>query len=411
MIHNIFIPKLSMTMAEAKLLEWKFKNGDWVEKAQPVLLIESDKVNLELESPASGFLFILAAIGSVVAVGEIAGMLTETKEEFKKLREERRPQIEAAEEEVTFAISAEVQAVPEKREKLKISPVAKAMAQEQGIDTKKIIGSGPGGRIVAADIEAVLKATKMEVAPSQEVYDGKKVKTTIPLTGMRKGIAEHMHRSLSVSAQVSSSATIDMTNMIELRGRLLAREKALGIRVTYTDLFVFVLARALKDNPIINSSLIANEIKIWQDINIGVAVSLEVGEYESGLIVPVVKNADKKSLIEISKTIRELVQKARTGKLFPDDVSGGTFTLSNLAGWVFDLGWCFANPIINQPQSAILGTSGIIETPVVRKGQIVIRPVMPFTLTIDHRVIDGAPAAKFMVKVKDLMENPDLLLI
>jgi len=281
------------------------------------------------------------------------------------------------------------------------------MAEEHMIDLTKVTGTGPGGRIVREDIEKAIEAKKKEVPPV-EVYEGKRVEATIPLKGMRSAIAEHMHRSLSVAAQLTSMGEIDMTEMIKLRNALLEQEEVIGARITYTDIFVFAIAKALRDNPIINSSLIGNEIKIWKDINIGVAVALEEG-VEGGLIVPVVRNADQKSLTEINQEIRSLVEKARAGKLMPDDVSGGTFTLTNLGA--FGGGWGLGTPIINQPQSAILGTGAITDRPVVRDGQIVIRPIMTYSFTFDHRVIDGAPAGKFMARVTQLLENSNLLLL
>jgi len=201
---------------------------------------------------------------------------------------------------------------------------------------------------------------------------------------------------------------IDMTELVKFRSALLEQEEALGTRISYTDILVFIIARALKDNPIVNASLMENEIKIWEDINIGVAVALEE-EGEWGLIVPVVRNANQKSLVEISREVKSITQKARTGKLMPDDVTGGTFTLTNLGA--FGGGWGFGTPIINQPESAILGTGAITDRPVVRQGQIVIRPIMTCSFTFDHRVIDGAPAAKFMVSLTKLLESPALLLL
>jgi len=225
------------------------------------------------------------------------------------------------------------------------------------------------------------------------------VKSVIPLKGMRKVIAEHMHRSLSISAQLTLMGEIDMTEMVKLRQSLVAKEKALGTRITYTDLFVFVAARLLKELPIVNASLIDNEIKIWENINIGVATALE-----EGLIVPVVKDADKKSLVEISKTVRSLVQKAREGKVMPDEVTGGTFTISNLGA--LGGGYRFETVIINQPEAAILGTGGITDRAVVRDGKIVIRPIMTYYFTYDHRVFTGAVAAQFMASAAQLMETP-----
>jgi len=396
-------------MAEGQLVEWKVKEGEWVEEKQVLVVIETDKVTFELESPASGFLHILAEAGIALPVGDVAGLLAETEEELEKLRVERPTRGKKAEPEAEVVGATEARAMPKRRERAKISPVARKMAEEHKIDITQISGSGPGGRIVRADIERAIAEKETAVAPSPGIYEGKRVKHTIPLTGMRQAIAEHMHRSLSVSAQLTRMGEIDMTQMIRLRNTFIEREKAIGVRVSYTDLFVLVLAKALRDHPIINSSLIDTEIKIWEDINIGVAVALEVGEYESGLIVPVVKNADKKSLLEVCTAVRELTEKARSRTLMPDDVSGGTFTLTNVG--VFGPGWSLGTPIINQPQSAILQTGAISERPVAIKGQVVVRPIMTYSLTFDHRVLDGAPAARFMEGVRELMENPDLLLL
>ena len=236
------------------------------------------------------------------------------------------------------------------------------------------------------------------------IYQGKRVKSTISLKGMRKAIAEHMHRSLSISAQLTAMGEIDMTEMVKLRETLVSQAEVIGARITYTDIFVFTVARLLKEHPIINSSLIDNEIKLWESINVGVAVALE-----EGLIVPVVKDADKKSLVEISQTVRALAEKTREGKLVPDDISGGTFTITNLGA--LGGGYRFETAIINQPESAILGVGGISDRAVVRDGQIVIRPIMTYYFTYDHRVVNGADAARFMTSVIQRLENPGSLLV
>jgi len=200
-----------------------------------------------------------------------------------------------------------------------------------------------------------------------------------------------------------------MSEVKKLRVELLAQEDTLQTRVTFTDVFVVAVTRALKDHPIINSSLIDNEIKIWEDINIGVAVAIETDDLlGGGLIVPVIKHADRKSLTDISKELKVLVEKAREGKILPDDVTGSTFTITNLGG--AGGGYGFGTPIINQPESAILGTGAIADRPVVKGGEIVIRPIMTFSFTFDHRVIDGAPAAAFMARLTALLENPLLML-
>lgn len=225
---------------------------------------------------------------------------------------------------------------------------------------------------------------------------------------MRKAISDHMHQSLAVSAQLSSSGELEMTEMVKFRTELAGQEEELGTRITYTDIYVFAAAKALKAVPMVNASLIDGEIILWEDINIGVAVALTGQDaLGGGLIVPVVRNADQKSLTEISKELKATVAKAREGNLMPDDVSGGTFTITNMGA--FGGGWGHGTPIINQPQSAILGTGGITDRAVVRDGQIVIRPMMPISFTFDHRVLDGAPAGMFTGRFGRLIRNPYLL--
>jgi pyruvate/2-oxoglutarate dehydrogenase complex dihydrolipoamide acyltransferase (E2) component len=276
------------------------------------------------------------------------------------------------------------------------------------IDITRIKGSGPDGRIVKEDIEKALETQRKGAVPPEEVtralYQGRKVKQTIPIKGMRRVIAERMVSSLSNSAQLSFLGKFDATELIQFRKALLNREKAIGVSVTYTEILVYVIARALKDHPDINVSLIENEIKAWEDINIGIAVAIG----KEGLLVPVIKQADKKSLIEISQEVKSLVEKARGGKILPDEVTGGTFTLTSIgAVGVSD----YQTPVINQPESAILGTGPIRDEPVVKNGQIVIASMMPYSLTIDHRVINGFGAEQFLAGLKELVETPGLLLL
>jgi len=408
MATNIIIPRVGMAEADATIIEWKVKEGDWVEKQQLVVVLETEKVRTEAEATASGFVHILLEEGATASVGKVIGLLAETKEELASLQKEAPEAKPAAVAEETKVVGPpEGVTAAEEKARVKISPVARKIAEEHAVDITRIIGTGPGGRIVREDIEkdiAAREAAPAEVAAPAEAPAGKKVKTTIPLAGMRKTIAERMHQSLSVAAQLTAMGEIDMSQMIKLRQDLVARENVIGTRITYTDIFVFAVARALKDHPLINSSLAGNEIKVWEDINIGVAVALD-----EGLIVPVVKGADKKSLAGISKTVRTLAEKAREGKLTPGEVTGGTFTISNLGA--MGSGYRFETVIINQPESAILGTGAITERAVVRDGQIVIRPIMTYYFTYDHRVIDGAIAAKFMASVIELLENPRLLMV
>jgi pyruvate dehydrogenase E2 component (dihydrolipoamide acetyltransferase)/2-oxoglutarate dehydrogenase E2 component (dihydrolipoamide succinyltransferase) len=417
MAEYIRIPKLGMAAERAILIEWKAKEGEWVEKESVLLAIEEEKTGWEITAEVPGFLHILVQEGDEVPVNSVVGMIAETKEEFASLQKEPPKELfttipEVKEppkaEEKKDIIGAIAGASTAEGDRIHISPLARKMAQEHMLDITKIVGTGPEGRITKDDIEREIEAKKMEVPKvPTEVQLGKKVKTTIPLKGMRKTIAEHMHRSLSVSAQVTTIAEFEVTDLVKLRENLLKQEKTIGTRITYTEILVFIISKALKDHPLINSSLIDNEIKIWEDINIGVAVGLgEKGD--KGLIVPVIKNADQKSLVELSKMIKSLAEKAQTGKLMPDDVTGGTFTLTSLGGRGVGL---YQTPIINQPEAAILGVGRIRDRAVVKDGQIVIAPMMPCSITVDHRIIDGVIVENFLGRLQELIENTDLLLL
>jgi len=403
------VPKLGMGTEPLTIVEWKVKEGDRVERGSVVLVVETEKIRHDVEAEASGFLHILVEEGNEAEIGSAAGLIAETEEELAALQKEAPGKLTAVAAEAKEAPQVEAEAPAAAKaegERIRISPLARKMAEEHMIDISKVAGSGPGGRIVKEDIEKEIEATKkVAAAPAEaafEVYQGRKVKSTIPLTGMKKSIAEHMHRSLAVSAQLTLMGEIDMTEVVKLRKSLLEQEEALGTRITYTDLLVLALAKVLSEYPIVNSSIIDNEIKLWEDINIAVAVAVE-----EGLIVPVVKNADQKSLVEVSQAVKTLAKKARERTLVAEEVQGGTFTLTNLGA--VGGGYRFETVIINQPESAILGTGGITDRAVVRDGQIVIRPIMTYYFTYDHRVINGAVAAQFMASVIRLLENPALL--
>jgi len=376
-----------------------------------------------VEALDSGFLhiLILAEPDAKEPVGQVVGMLAETEEELKKIQDESG--VVAAPAAAKGQKDAPAEAPARKTGKAKggrvrISPVARKMAEEHNLDLDTIDGTGPDGRITKKDVETAVENKKAGVpaepqadaVPPQQEYEGNKVKATISLkSGMRKAIASHMKQSLDISAQLTTMGEIDMTEVIKLRAELLKDEEILGTRITYTDIFVKAVTAALKYHPIINSSLIDNEILLWEDAHIGVAVALESKDgLGGGLIVPVIKHTARKFLVEISKELKDLIKNAREGKLLPDDLTGGTFTITNLGGAGGAYG--YGTPIINQPESAILGTGPITERAVVKDGEIVIRPILTYSFTFDHRVIDGAPAAAFMAHLTRLLENPVLMI-
>jgi pyruvate dehydrogenase E2 component (dihydrolipoamide acetyltransferase) len=409
-MRKITVPKRGMGTAPFTIVEWKAKEGEKIEKGAIVVVLESEKITHEVETEISGYVHVLYNEDSEVPIGTVIAMIAETKEELEALQKEGAKQVKsnhAFENQGTHEIKKTREMRPQgsgpsKGRRNRISPLARRLAKEHDIDIAIIKGTGPGGSIVRNDIELAIRE-KESADTHTNVYQGKRIKEKIPLKGMRKNIAEHLKKSLSVSAQVTAMGEVDMTELIKVRESFLENEESIGTRITYTDLFVFLAARALKAHQIINSSIIEEEIIIWDNINIGVATALD-----EGLIVPVVKDADKKTLPEISQSIKALTHRAREGRLSFDDVAGGTFTITNLGA--LTTGYRFETVIINQPESAILGTGGITERAVVKDNKVLIRPIMTYYFTYDHRAINGADAAKFITDLIGAFENPDPLL-
>jgi pyruvate dehydrogenase E2 component (dihydrolipoamide acetyltransferase)/2-oxoglutarate dehydrogenase E2 component (dihydrolipoamide succinyltransferase) len=235
------------------------------------------------------------------------------------------------------------------------------------------------------------------------------VKAALPLTGVRGFIAEHMHRSLGASAQLTAMGEMDVTDLVRMRQADVNFRSQIGTRIPYTALMVFLVARTLREVPIMNASVVGKEVVLWEDIHIGVAVPLPEGEYDAGLLVPVIRHADRLSIVETSRAVKDLSARAVTGRLNLDEMTGGTFTISHVGG--FGKAYFFLTPIINQPQCAILGVGPILERPVVRDGQIVPRSIMNWSLTFDHRMVNGSPVGKFMRRLERLVRNPQRTLV
>lgn len=439
MAKNVGIPKLGLTMVDATIVEWKVQEGTKVEKDEPILVIETEKTTYDVGAITSGILHIITPEGETVPVGHVVGLLAGSSEEYEKISKEEAPVPQAAPQaEAAVAGPVAVSTAPgaveaeprasspaQAGERVKISPVARKLAEESGVDISLVSGTGPGGRITKEDVQKFIEegprvavpAAAAAIAPSSDPAEQagiKRVKEVIPLRGTRRTIANNLWRSLQTTAQMSSGHDIDATELIKLRESLKAREEQIGVRITYADIFVMVVARALKMHPIVNASVIGDEIRVWDTINIGVAVDIEL-EQMPGLIVPVVREADKKSLVEIHNTIAEVAQKARERKLMPDDVAGGTFTISSTGGAggggiAEGGGGGFGTPILTLGQVGLLGIGGIVKKPVVLNDEVVIRPMLGITFTTDHRVIDGVPAGRFMGTVAQFLINPYLLL-
>jgi pyruvate/2-oxoglutarate dehydrogenase complex dihydrolipoamide acyltransferase (E2) component len=471
MISKLFIPKLGMTMEKATVAEWRYRHGDRVEKDAAVLVIDTEKVANELEAPAAGRLVIAAKPGQELPCGAVVGFIAETEEEFAEA--ERQAEVEGPAGGAALAASSSVgepaaqtaeAAGGATSERVKISPLARKLAAEKGIDVRSVKGSGPGGRVLREDIEAAAKAgaTRRErveagaaaaavavhgskaitvtgsgapiarsdadtprsyavlaqpegghgaapaIRPAGARPGGKQVREAIPLKGIRKVISEHMQLSHSVSAPVSVISEVDMTEAIRFRDRLNARGASSGASITFTDIFIMVTAKALRRVPIMNSSLVGNEIVVWDVVNVGCAVSIQVDEGRNALVVPVIHDADRLPLREIAARRKDVTDRARAGRLTVDDTAGGTFTITN-TGTLGPM-WHFQTPIINQPEAAILGTASIVDRAVVVDGSIVARPIMPVAVTFDHRIMDGAPPAQFLGHVHEMLVDPQMML-
>jgi pyruvate dehydrogenase E2 component (dihydrolipoamide acetyltransferase) len=276
----------------------------------------------------------------------------------------------------------------------KITPLAVEMARQAGLDISTVVGTGEGGKITKEDVE---RALEVKVREEEE-----KPIRPIPFTGMRLSVAENMHASLQSTAQLTMFTEVDMTEMVRFLDSVREEHKKdEAVRISYNDIIVLTISRVLKRFPIMNSTLVGDEILLHSAVNMGIAVALP-----DGLIVPVLRDADKKGLLKIAKEVRELAQKARKGDLAVEEVTGGTFTITNLS--MFDVDGF--TPILKPPETGIMGVGRIKEKPAVHDGQIAIRPMMFLSLTLDHRVVDGAPAAEFLQTVARYLQKPTLAL-
>jgi 2-oxoglutarate dehydrogenase E2 component (dihydrolipoamide succinyltransferase) len=428
------MPQLGESVVEGTVLKWLKKEGEEIEEFEPILEINTDKVDTEVPSPASGkVLKIYVDEGQTVRAGSLLAIIGEEGEQIPEDAPGTQPSAKAPTKPKRVE-AAPVQSREEREDGLGfISPVVARIAAEHDLDLRRINGTGRGGRITKKDVLAYVESLKEKperspweepatgelFRPSEEVF-GPKVKaekqdgaepahtpgSTIPIDIVRKTIAEHMVRSKKTSPHVSTVMEVDLSRVVEHRQVNKDRYAQDGVNLTFTTYFVAAAVAALKAWPIVNSTWGDEGIRIHKEINIGIAVSLQ----EKGLIVPVIKGADQQSLLGLSKSIGDLATRARERSLRPEDVQGGTFTITNhgVAGSLF------ATPIIHQPQAAILGVGKIqkrvvvIETGDVGPGgmdAIAIRPMAYLTLSFDHRILDGAIADAFLGEMVSRLEG------
>lgn len=427
MAEKVIMPKQGLQMTEGTIIKWLVQEGGECKQGQPLFEMETDKLTIEIESHVSGKLLkIVRKEGETVPITETIAVIGQDDEDISKLLFDEESEPLVIEETDVEPVAATVSIA--KGDRVFISPRAKELAQKNGIGFAEIAGSGPEGYIIERDIissiETATKATPLAkvVAAQNDVElggvqgtgargkisaedvlarisakEGDRRGTIVPFAGMRKVIANRMLHSQETAAQTSHKISVDMTQTANLRDAF----KAEGVKVSYNDIVSFVVCRALIQYPMMNSELTKDGILQKDYVNLGIAVALD-----DGLIVPVIKNADLVGIEEIAVMTKDLAQKAKSGKLKPSDYKGGSFTISNLGM----LGLDSFVAIINQPESGILAIGAIKKTPVVMDDEIVIRPMMALRLSYDHRIVDGAPAAQFLAKVKTYLEQPYLLL-
>jgi pyruvate dehydrogenase E2 component (dihydrolipoyllysine-residue acetyltransferase) len=444
---EVLVPPLGQTVDTLVLVSWFKQEGEKVTQGEPLFSVETDKATLDVEAPGSGILTsvtahpgdevkVLSAIAVIAAAGEVmarvegkaeagqvpAASATSTSRIFVSPRARRLaeqagvslasvkatgPQGAIIERDVrAFMTEAQARAALTSTagpEPGSISPVARRLADERGIDWRSIRGSGPRGQVTREDVEQaaavgpVPEAVPILAAPAAARTTVPEFGEVIPLAGVRALIAERMVQGHRETAPVTLTAEADATALVQLR-RQLAED---GVEVSYNDLFLYLLAHALREHPRVNASLEVDAIKIWNRIDIGLAV-----DAERGLLVPVMRGVDEKGLAQIAAETKSLTERARAGRCTPEELRGSTFTLTNLGMFGIDA----FTPLINLPECAILGVGRIKEQPAVVNGQVAIRQMVWLSLTFDHRLVDGGPAARFLQRVALLVERPQLLM-
>ena len=445
---EIHVPELGESVADATVGRWLKQEGEAVKSGDPLVELETDKINFEVEAEQDGVLeSISKGEGETVGVGEVIGTLGEgdgaeapqeteetEEEEAEAPAEAEQPEAEQAEAEQAEAEQAEAeQPEPEAEESaeeadghrevedgVRASPSVRKLAQEYEIDLGEVSGSGSGGRVTREDVERLIREQGRGGAPTREAEqpaaeeDGKREAAPVPaaedgreervrLSRRRLTIAQRLVESQQNSAMLTTFNEADMSAVMELRRRRKEEfQERTGARLGFMSFFTKAAVAALKAFPKVNAELQENELVLKHYYDIGVAVSTD-----EGLVVPVLRDADRKNFAEIEQGIADLATKARDGKLTLEDLRGGTFTITN--GGIF--GSLVSTPILTLPQVAILGMHKIQERPVAVDGQVEIRPMMYLALSYDHRVIDGAEAVSFLVRIKEMIEDPESLLL
>ena len=435
MATNVLLPQWGMNMEDGTLTKWLVSEGDEIAEGQPLVEVETAKINSELESPATGVVaHIIASEGSLVKVGEIVAVIGAPGEDpprpepvsSSRTAARRRPRGGPArspagaapqvtpvarrlaqdngislvdvtgtgprgrvtEQDVRDAIEAR------QRSQVQVVPRARMLARQEGIDLADVPGSGPGGRIMVVDVERAIGQRDATAALADAVSE------VVPLRGLRKTIADRMSMSVSTMAQVTLTTEVDVTELLKLRESLVSDWRPHRLRPVDLDIIIAAVAEALKAHPRINAHLVDGDVLLLKDVNIGLAVAVP-----DGLVVPVLRGVDSLDLLGVAQGMRDLADKTRKGGLGVDDVTGAGFTVTSLSSYDIDA----FTPIIDPPQVAILGLGRAREKPVVRQGEIAVRSMMHLSVTFDHRALDGVPVAEFMRTLSARLESPESL--
>jgi len=381
---EVVMPRLDPGMQSGKIVEWLKKEGEQVKKGEPILVVEGEKTTFEIEAPESGLLTrILAKPGDDVQVTQAVAIIGEptTRSESPQQTTQVAPP----------EVAAQTPTTPQPaRQQVIASPAARRLAQEQGVDISQVTGTGPGGRITSEDIMA---ATKKTAAQTTTQPRSPTVLNRSKLEGVRKAVAERLSYSARNTVAVTITMETDATTLVSLKEK--------ESHLAFTALAVKAIAKSLEKHLIVNSSLEGDEIVTYSQINVALAINTD-----QGLVAPVILNTNKKTVREINSEISELAEKAKGNRLTIENLTGGTFTVTNLGAYDVE---SFA-PIINPPQCAILGLGRIAYKPIAVGSQLVAKPTTTLTLVFDHRIIDGIPAARFLQEVKRNLENAEGLL-
>ncbi|MBO8141609.1 MAG: 2-oxo acid dehydrogenase subunit E2 [Firmicutes bacterium] len=449
MATQVTMPKLGMTMEEGTVTKWFKAEGEPVQEGEPLLSVLTDKVDIEVEAPASGVLRkILVGPDTTVPINTPIAIIAAADEDISALLPAAGSPPQGPAESTAAGgkapdgsglaeiLQAEAGAPEERAQtggggRVRATPVARRMARELGLDLAAVPGSGPRGRVTRADVEeyaartglgtaGVQKASKTPSAESSAepaaVAGGASsaspatapggvspVPRRVPISPMRRAIAQRMTKSAFTAPHVTLTTEADVTELVRVRSALNEADRNRGgDGISYVDLFVRIAARALADHPYLNARLEGDEIVLEPEAHIGIAVAVP-----GGLLVPVIRRAGSLGIQAVARKRRRLVEAARRGELSPDEMRGGTFTISNLGAYGIDA----FTPIINAPETAILGLGRIVEKPVIRDGQVCARSMMVLSLSFDHRVVDGVPAAEFLRQIAELSQRPELLLL